>query len=82
MLEFVMHGGFYSILFYILLILWHFIAKFIVLSSYFILLVIYISVTVCTHNCGKGRNMDEKYDHSIFYFLRRVEFVNLVTYWF
>ena len=34
------------------------------------MLVIYISVPVCTL-CGRGQNIDEKYDQCIFYFLRR-----------
>ena len=42
---------------------------FIVLLSY-LMLVIYISVPVCTL-CGRGANIDEKYDQCILYFLRR-----------
>ena len=42
---------------------------FIVLLSY-LMLVIYISVPVCTL-CGRGENIDEKYDQFILYFLRR-----------
>ena len=42
---------------------------FTVLLSY-LMLVIYISVPVCTL-CGRGENVDEKYDQCILYFLRR-----------
>ena len=42
---------------------------FIVLLSY-LMLVIYISVPVCTL-CERGENIDEKYDQCILYFLRR-----------
>ena len=41
----------------------------IVLLSY-LMLVIYISVPVCTL-CGRGQNIDEKYDQCILYFVRR-----------
>ena len=35
-----------------------------------LMLVIDISIPVCTL-CGKGQNIDEKYDQCILYFLRR-----------
>ena len=34
----------------------------------YLMLVIYISVPVCTL-CGRGENIDEKYDECILYFL-------------
>ena len=42
---------------------------FVVLLSY-LMLVVYISVPVCTP-CGRGENLDEKYYQCILYFLRR-----------
>ena len=42
---------------------------FIVVSSY-LMLVVYINVPVCTL-CGRGKNIDEKYNQCIVYFLRR-----------
>ena len=43
--------------------------------SLYLIIVIYISVPVCTL-CGRGQNIDEKYDQCILYFI-----LDLVTYW-
>ena len=47
---------------------------------FFYILVIKLVFHFC-RLCGTGQNIDEKYDQCILYFLRRFEFVNLVTYW-
>ena len=64
---FFLHCGFFPNSFLYLII--ESLYTFIVLLSY-LLLVIYISVPVCTLY-GRGQNLDEKYDQCILYFLRR-----------